>query len=95
MNVAQNSHNFRVRLVVEVLQNSQKFRAGTRMLYAYPGYRGTGVQNVLTEISGTGMYRIRRSSGYGQYPAKNPPQGAKNQQIDVETNTHISAFRTL
>ena len=30
----------------EVLQNSQKFRVGMEMLYPYPGYCGTGVQNL-------------------------------------------------
>ena len=36
------------------VQNSQKFRAGTKVLYLYPGYGGTGCAE-LTEVPGTGM----------------------------------------
>ena len=37
---------------MDVLQNSQKLRAGTKMLYPYPGYVARA-------------YRAYRSSGYG------------------------------
>ena len=37
---------------LQVLQNSQKFQVGTRMLYPYPGYCGTGVQNLQKFLAG-------------------------------------------
>ena len=61
------------------VQNSQKFRAGIKMLYPYPGYLWQG-RTELTEVPGTGInvvhnlqklrvrvwgyYRTRISSGY-------------------------------
>ena len=62
------------------VQNSQKFRAGIKMLYPYPGYLWYE-RKELTEVPGTGIsvvqnlqkfrvrvlvsYRTYRSSGYG------------------------------
>ena len=47
-----------------VVQNSQKFRAGTKKkLYPYPWYCGTG-RTQLTEVSGTGMNVLQNSQKF-------------------------------
>ena len=79
MNVLQNSQNFRVRVRKSYrtsrstgycgtgLQNSQKFRAGIKVLYPYPGFLWYE-RTELAEVPGTGIsvvsYRTYRSSGY-------------------------------
>ena len=47
-------------------RNSRTFQVGTRMLYPYPGYRGTGVQNSQKfRVRVWTSYRTHRSSGHG------------------------------
>ena len=56
------------------VQNSQKFRAGIKMLYPYPGYLWHG-RTELTEVPGTGMnvvqnlqkFRVRVRMSYITY----------------------------
>ena len=66
MGILQILHKFRVRIrkcyrthrssgyCGTGVQNSQKFRAGIKMLYPYPGYLWNG-RTELTEVPGTGM----------------------------------------
>ena len=82
MNVIQNSKKFRVRVREYYrthrssgycgtgVQNSQKSRAGIKMLYPYLGYCG----HRRTEVPGTGMNVLQNLHKFfvGKYPGKIP-----------------------
>ena len=75
MGILQNLQKFRVRVRTcyrthrnsgycgTGVQNSQKFRAGIKMLYPYPGYLWHG-RTELTEVPGTGINVVQNLQKY-------------------------------